>query len=178
MADKNLGSNHFVFGRVVNRKDDPTQTGRCRVRWEIGGITQSDMSDTDLPWSKAMFPGGNASRGGMGGPHTGYQEGSMVYGFSPSGDGQDVIIMGSTPSAGNSTPDGQSSQFDSDIPAAAKSQSLGGQSQPRFGDKNQIVTQDSIWKYGQDEGGPDKSASLYPDIDDSIGTTGKAISYA
>jgi hypothetical protein len=177
MGEKNFGSNHFVVGKVVNRKDDPTQSGRCRVRWDIGGVTQSDMGENDLPWSKAIYPSGNPSKGGMGGPHTGFQEESTVYGFSPSGDGQDFIIIGSTPSAGNSQPGGTST-FDSDIPAAAKSQSVGGSSQPKFGDKNQVVTQNSIWQFGQDEGGPDKTASLHPDLDDSIGTTGKAITYA
>ena len=178
MADNRLGAGHFVFGAVVNRKDDPTQTGRCRVRWNIGGINQAELGDNDLPWSKSIFPTGNASRGGMGGPHTGFQEGTSVYGFSPSGDGQDIIILGSTPSAGNATPGG-SPTFDSDIPAPAKSQNngTGGGSQPRYGDRNGVVTQQSIWKYGEQEGGPDKKPSLYPQIDEPIGTYAKAITY-
>ena len=179
MTDKNTGRNFFVMGEVVNRKDDPTQTGRCRVRWNIGALSQDQLGDDDLPWSRSLYGGGqNPSVRNTGGPHTGYQEGSKVYGFSPSGDGQDVIIMGSMPSGGKSSPDGSgANEYDSDIPHAAKSeqngQSGGGsQSQPSFGDRNGVVTQSSIWKFGEQEGGPTKSPSKFPQLDDPIGTHG------
>ena len=179
MADKNTGGNRFVMGKVVNRKDDPTQTGRCRVRWNIGAASQSELGDDDLPWSTSLqSSGSNPSKKGMGGPHTGYQEESSVYGFSI-GDGQDFIILGSVPSAGNSDPSGSGQQrFDSEIPAAAKSETNGasgggGESQPNFGDKNNVVTNNSIWQFGQDEGGHAKKPSKYPELDDPIGTDGE-----
>ena len=174
MTDKSFGhtGGFFVFGEVVNRKDDPTQTGKAKVRWNIGGINQSQMSESDLPWSGALFPVSNPSLSGTGGPHTGLREGSKVVGISPSGDGQDVIMLGTVVSAGKGGTDG-SKTFDSDIPIPAKDQSTGGQTQPKSGDQNGVVTNDSIVKYGQDQGGGAPAASA--GLDDSIGSVGTKI---
>src|SRR3954468_3694834 len=117
MAEKSTGAasrTGLVMGEVVNRKDDPTQTGQCKVRWNMGQVTQSNFTEDDLPWSKSLMSRHSASLKGVGGPHTGYLEGSKVYGISISGDGQDMIILGSLPSGGTGDVDGQP-QYDSDI---------------------------------------------------------------
>jgi len=176
VTEKNLGrtGGFFTFGVVVNRKDDPTQSGKCRVRWDIGGLNQSDLKEEDLPWSGAAWPVTNHNIGHKGGPHTGLLENTKVFGFSPSGDGQDVIILGSLVSSGTGDRDGQP-QYDSDIPVAAKDQENGGENQPQYDDRNWIITKDSITKYAQDEGGPDKQAAKFPDLPEPIGTLDQPI---
>jgi hypothetical protein len=179
MAEKSTGAasrTGLVIGEVLNRKDDPTQTGQCKVRWNLGQVAQSEFSEDDIPWSKSLMSRHSASIKGVGGPHTGYLEGSKVYGLSISGDGQDMVILGSVPSGGKGDVDTQP-QYDSDIPQPAKVQSngQGGGNQPRYGDKNGVVEEykdESVIKYAQDKGGPEKNPAKYPDLDDSAGTVG------
>ena len=179
MAEKSTGGasrTGLVIGEVINRKDDPTQTGQVKVRWNLGQINQSDLSEDDLPWSKSLMSRHSASIKGVGGPHTGYLEGTKVYGLSISGDGQDMIVLGSVPSGGKGDIDGQP-QYDSDIPQPAKIESngQGGGNQPRYGDKNGVAEDykdESVIKYAADQGGPDKSAAKYKDLEDSAGTVG------
>lgn len=187
MAEKAAGSasrTGLVMGEVVDRMTDPTQTGQCKVKWNMGQINQSDMSEGDLPYSKSLMSRHSASLRGIGGPHTGYLGsnegkqggGSKVYGLSISGDGQDMIILGSVPSGGKGDVDGQP-QYDSDIPTPGKTESNGegGGSQPNHGDKNGVAEDykdESVVKFAQDKGGPEKAAAKYPDLDDSAGTVG------
>lgn len=179
MAEKSTGSaskTGLVMGEVINRKDDPTQTGQCKVKWNMGQVAQSDMSEGDLPWSKSLMSRHSASIKGIGGPHTGYLEKSKVYGLSISGDGQDMIILGSVPSGGKGEVDGKP-EYDSDIPQPGKVESNGegGGSQPNHGDKNGVAEDykdESVVKYSEDKGGPEKSAAKYKDLEDSAGTVG------
>lgn len=174
MTEKNLGraGGFMCFGEVLNRDDDPTQTGKCKVKWNIGGINQSQLGEDDLPWSSILSPSSNPNLKNIGTPQTGLMKGSKVVGFSPSGDGQDVIILGSMPSAGKGGTDG-TKDFKSDIPIPAQSQENGGQSQGSYGDKNGVVTENSIVQYGQDEGG--NGAAQFAKINEPIGTLGHAI---
>lgn len=184
MAEKSTGAASrvgLVIGEVVSRKD-PTQSGQVKVRWNMGQITQSDLKEEDLPWSKTMQSTYSASIRGIGGPHVGYQasnegkEGSKVYGISLSGDGQDLIVIGSVVSAGTGDIDGQPN-FDSDIPQPAKEQTKDDISQPRYGDKNGVAQDykdESVIQYAKEKGGPEQSPAKYPDLDDSAGTTGSS----
>jgi hypothetical protein len=154
----------FSVGEVVDRFD-PTQSGLLKVNWNMGGANQNEIGKTDLPWSKALYPSSNPSLKQTGGPHTGLREGSRVFGFSM--DGQDYVILGSIVQGGKGEPDGKP-EYDSEIPRPAKSEKVEGDGQgqvdpqPRYGDKNDIVTQKSIWKYAEEEGGQDKKAAKYP----------------
>lgn len=178
MAEKQAGrasTTGLVMGEVMNRKDDPTQTGQCKVKWNMGQASQSNMSEDDLPWSKSMMSKHSASIKGVGGPHTGYLEGSKVYGLSTGADGQDFVILGSVPSGGSGSPDGQPT-YDSDIPQPGKTQNngQGGGSQPKYGDMNGVspdIQDKSIIQYAQEQGGK-RGAMMFPDQDDSAGTTG------
>lgn len=187
MAEKATGSASrvgLVMGEVVDRMSDPTQTGMVKVRWNMGQINQSDLSEKDLPYSKSLMSRHSASIRGIGGPHTGYigsnegkGGGSKVYGMSISGDGQDMIILGSVPSAGKGDPDGQP-QYDSDIPQPGKVEKNGtGESQPKYGDKNGVAEDykdESVIKYAEEKAGPEKSPAKYKDLDDSAGTVGSS----
>jgi Gp5 N-terminal OB domain len=185
MAEKATGTasrTGLVIGEVISRQD-PTQTGMVKVRWNLGQINQSDLKEEDLPWSKSLMSRHSASIRGMGGPHTGYLaanegkgEGSKVYGISISGDGQDFIVIGSVPSGGSGNPDGQP-QYNSDIPQPAKQQDVGGISQPRYGDKNGVCPDymnESVIIYAEQQGGPEHSPAKYPSLDDSAGTVGSS----
>jgi hypothetical protein len=170
MVDRNLGvtAGYWAIGKVVNVKDDPTQSGMVRVRWLLGALSQNAIGDDDLPWSKVMFSPTNANIGAMGGPHVGLKVGTLVVGAPIGGDGQDVLVIGSLGRAGSGDADGQP-VFDSDIPWAAKTQTNGGQKQPRYGDVNGIVAKESIVKYGEQTGGGKAAKSAQ--LGDSIGTT-------
>lgn len=180
MAEKSMGSasrTGLVMGEVVNRKDDPTQTGQCKVRWNLGQISQSEMKEDDLPWSKSIMSSHSASIKGVGGPHTGYLEKSKVYGLSISGhDGQDMFILGSVPSGGKGDIDGQP-EYDSDIPQPGKVESNGegGGNQPKYGDKNGVCEDykdESVCKYAQERGG--HGAMKFAEKKDSCGTNGSS----
>lgn len=179
MAEKSIGApSHFglVFGTVVDRKTDPTQSGQCIVRWEIGTISQSTLKDNELPYSRSMLGSHSASLKGMGGPHTGFVEGSRVIGVTLSGDGQEVMILGAVPSSGNSEIDGKA-QFNSDIPTPAKQQENSGEQQPNYGDKNGVAEDyknESVIKFAADAGGPERTVAKFRDLNDSCGAYGSS----
>lgn len=175
MTERNIGrtAGFVVFGEIMDRDSDPTQTGKCKVKWNIGGVNQSQMGTEDLPYSSVMYPSSNPSLNNVGQAHTGLMKGSKVIGIPISGDGQEIVIIGSMLSAGQGGTDG-TQNYKSDLPIPGQSQENGGVSQGSYGDRNGIVTQDSIVKYGQDEGG-DNGAAKYHDIDEPIGTFQKAI---
>ena len=179
MAEKSIGSpSHFrlLYGTVVDRKSDPTQSGQVKVRWDIGTINQSDLKDDELPYSRSLLGSQSASLKGIGGPHTGLIEGSRVIGFTVSGDGQEVMILGSIPSSGNAAVDGQV-QFNSDIPTPAKVQENNGRQQPNYGDKNGVAEDyknQSVIAWAGEAGGPEKKPAKYRDLDDSCGSYGSS----
>lgn len=176
MAERNLGKSAgwISVGEVMNRDDDPSQTGSCRVNWKLGGISQDQLKESELPWSPSLSGSANPSLGHTGGPHTGHAKGSQVIGISPSGDGQDFIILGSMPKGGTGQPDGNPT-YSSDLPYPALSQENGGEKQSgKSGDVNGIVTQNSIVKYGEEEGGNFGNAK-YAKINEPIGTWDSAI---
>jgi hypothetical protein len=164
----------ITFGEVVNVADDPTQSGLVRVKWQLGAATQTEVPDTDLPWTKSVLPSTNPSLKQTGGPHTGLQKGSRVVGVPIDGSGQEFLIIGSIVSSGTGKPD-EKATLDSDIPRAAKVEENGGEKQPRHGDVNDVVTQKSITKYAEEEGGSEKKAARFPQFDDAIGTYDRAI---
>jgi hypothetical protein len=177
MSGKNFGraGGYLAVGKVVNVKDDPTQSGQVRVKWTVGGASQNKLQDDEVPWSRTLFPASNPSLGQTGGPHTGLQVNSVVYGIPIGDDGQEFLVIGSVPKSGDAEVD-QEGKFDSDIPQPAKVKENDGESQPRHGDINGVVTKDkSIWKYGEEEGGPDKKAAKYANVADPIGTWDKPI---
>jgi hypothetical protein len=180
MAETSFGrpGGFYSVGVVVNVEDDPTQSGQVKVKWYEGSASQDRLQEHDLPWTRVMFPPTNPSLGQAGGPHTGLRVGSIVYGQTVDGAGQEYIVVGSSPKIGQGEFD-QEAKFDSDIPQSAKVQSNGKQggseTQPRWGDVNAIVTQKSIVKFGESEGGKFRQAAKFADIDDSIGLIDNAI---
>lgn len=167
---------YLTVGRVVNVEDDPTQSGQVRVIWETGAASQDTLDEKDVPWTRTMFPTTNPSLEQTGGPHTGLRKGSKVYGVPLGDDGQEFMIIGSVPSSGKGEADGKP-ELDSDIPQAAKDgEARDGESQPRKGDVNAVVTKDkSITLFGEEEGGEEKKAARYAKIDEPIGTLDRAI---
>lgn len=179
MADPHVGRSggYLTRGKVVNRKDDPTQTGQVRVQWMTGGASQDAVNPDDLPWTKVLQSTFSGSIGSKGGPHTGLLEGTECYGMPIDGAGQDFVVIGTA------TPSGQDNdgtpKYDSEIPRPAKNENNGeGENQPKWDDINDIVTQDKwIGDFGEEVGGPTKTASLYPKLPDSIGEETDAIHY-
>lgn len=174
VRDLGRHSGFIAVGEVVNRDDDPSQSGKVRVRWKTGSATQEAVADDDLPWTGSVFPSTNPSLGQTGGPHTGLQKGSTVIGIPLDGQGQDFLILGSVVSGGQSSPD-EPAKFDSDIPQAGKSDSNGGESQPRYGDVNGVVCEESIVDFAVSRGGPDDAPARFSDLQDPIGTLSEPI---
>ncbi len=98
--------------------------------------------------------------------------GSRVVGIPLDGQGQDFLIIGSILKGGEGDID-QPAQFDSDIPQPAKSQQVGGETQPRYGDVNGVVTRESIVSYAESQGGG--RSAKYAQVDDPIGTLDREI---
>ena len=179
MADPHVGRSggYITRGKVVNRKDDPTQTGQVRVQWMTGAASQDSVDSADLPWSKVAQSSSSGSLGSRGGPHTGLLENSEVIGIPIDGSGQDFIVIGTLTPSGKDND--QTPKYDSEIPRGAKNENNGGgDNQPKWDDINDIVTQDKwIGDFGEQEGGPTKTASLYPKLSDSLGEATDAIHY-
>lgn len=176
MSTRNLGaySGYVAIGEVVDVENDPSQSGRARVRWRTGSATQSQVQDSDLPWTMTMFSSSDPATKQTGGPHTGLRKGSFVVGIPLDGQGQDFMIIGSILAGGEGGVD-QPAQFDSDMPQAAKTQQNGGESQRRYGDVNGVVTQESIVKYAEESAGQESRGARFASLDDSIGTLTRII---
>ena len=162
MADRSQGKTGgwITVGKVLNRKDDPTQSGMVKVQWQSGGAGQDQMSEDDLPWTKTMNPVSNQGLDQKGGSHSCLMENSTVIGMPIDAAGQEFVIIGSMTKAGNGDID-QSANYDSHIPQAAKNEG-GAESQPRYGDVHDPeVGQDSVIEFGNKEGGPDKKEAKY-----------------
>ena len=101
MSNENfLGLNGFVwFLGVVEDRQDPTQTGRLRVR-ALGHHTHdlTLLPTADLPWASVMLPTTASGISGIGNSATGLLEGSWVFGFFRDGlRRQEMVILGSLP---------------------------------------------------------------------------------
>ena len=100
MNEKFLGYNGFIwFVGVVEARNDPTFTGRLKVR-ALGHHTgNKDILPTaDLPWASVMLPVTAAGITGLGQSPSGLVEGSWVLGYFRDGDArQEPIVMGSLP---------------------------------------------------------------------------------
>jgi hypothetical protein len=101
MSNENfLGLNGFVwFLGVVEDRQDPTKTGRLRVR-ALGHHTHdlTLLPTADLPWASVMLPTTASGISGIGNSATGLLEGSWVFGFFRDGlRRQEMVILGSLP---------------------------------------------------------------------------------
>jgi hypothetical protein len=95
-----LGLNGFIwFIGVVEDRQDPTKTGRLRVR-ALGHHTHdlTLLPTADLPWASVMLPTTASGISGIGNSATGLLEGSWVFGFFRDGlRRQEMVILGSLP---------------------------------------------------------------------------------
>ena len=102
-----MGKDGFVwFVGVVEDRQDPTFTGRVRVRC-LGYHTENliKLPTEDLPWSHVMNPVTSATVSGVGQTPLGLVEGSWVMGFFRDGDeAQQPVIIGSLPGLPASLP--------------------------------------------------------------------------
>lgn len=96
--DIEYSSFQWHFG-VVEDRNDPSKTGRVRVRFY--GVHSDDLSKlpTDkLPWATVMQPPTSTANSGKGGPITGIIEGSWVVGFFiDEGFYQKPLVLGCLP---------------------------------------------------------------------------------
>ena len=100
MNDKFLGFNGFIwFVGVVEARNDPTYTGRLKVR-ALGHHTgdKQILPTADLPWAHVMLPVTAAGITGLGQSPSGLVKGSWVLGYFRDGNTrQEPVIMGSLP---------------------------------------------------------------------------------
>ena len=100
MNDKFLGFNGFIwFVGVVEARNDPTYTGRLKVR-ALGHHTgdKQILPTADLPWAHVMLPVTAAGITGLGQSPSGLVEGSWVLGYFRDGNTrQEPVVMGSLP---------------------------------------------------------------------------------
>jgi len=95
-----LGLNGFIwFIGVVEDRQDPTKTGRLRVR-ALGHHTENKtlLPTADLPWASVVLPITASGVSGIGQSATGLLEGSWVFGFFRDGlRRQEMVVLGSLP---------------------------------------------------------------------------------
>jgi len=100
MNNKFLGFNGFIwFVGVVEGRNDPTYTGRLKVR-ALGHHTGNKeiLPTADLPWAHVMLPVTAAGITGLGQSPSGLVEGSWVLGYFRDGNTrQEPVILGSLP---------------------------------------------------------------------------------
>lgn len=98
--DNFLGFNGFIwFLGVVEDRQDPTKTGRLKVR-ALGHHTHdlSLLPTADLPWASVMLPITASGVSGIGQSPSGLVEGSWVFGFFRDGQRrQEMVVLGSLP---------------------------------------------------------------------------------
>ena len=102
-----MGKDGFIwFVGVVEDRQDPTFTGRVRVR-ALGYHTENliKLPTEDLPWAHVMNPVTSATVSGVGQTPLGLVEGSWVIGFFRDGaTAQQPVIIGSLPGLPSSLP--------------------------------------------------------------------------
>jgi hypothetical protein len=95
-----LGLNGFIwFIGVVEDRQDPTKTGRLKVR-ALGHHTYdlTLLPTADLPWASVVLPITASGVSGIGQSATGLLEGSWVFGFFRDGlRRQEMVVLGSLP---------------------------------------------------------------------------------
>jgi len=94
------GAGRHVILQVVDRKGDPEQAGRLRVRAVGYQDDKGGIPDDQLHWARMIGPGTNPQDGGLGGPLTGATENSYMIGFYLDGDQQKPMIIGSIGKSG------------------------------------------------------------------------------
>lgn len=92
---------HIVY-QVVNRKDDPEQSGRLKVR-AVG--YEDDLPDDQLAWARPMGGMADASDGGIGGMRTGATENTYMMGILVDG-AQQPMLLGSIGKGGDNNGEG------------------------------------------------------------------------
>ena len=105
-----MGKDGFVwFVGVVEDRQDPTFTGRVRVRC-LGYHTENliKLPTEDLPWAHVLNPVTSATVSGIGQTPLGLVEGSWIMGFFRDGsEAQQPVIIGSLPGLPISLPQSQ-----------------------------------------------------------------------
>ena len=95
-----LGFNGFIwFLGVVEDRQDPTRTGRLKVR-ALGHHTNNLelLPTADLPWASVVYPTTASGISGIGQSPSGLLEGSWVFGFFRDGNRrQEMVVLGSLP---------------------------------------------------------------------------------
>ena len=95
-----LGLNGFIwFLGVVEDRQDPTKTGRLKVR-ALGHHTNNLelLPTADLPWASVVYPTTASGISGIGQSPSGLLEGSWVFGFFRDGNRrQEMVVLGSLP---------------------------------------------------------------------------------
>lgn len=95
MTERNIGSTfEWFIGKVVDRMNDETKSGKVKVR--IYGIhdDESNVPDSDLPWAYPLMPITSASFEHVGQAPTGITEGATVFGFFMDKDKQIPVLFG------------------------------------------------------------------------------------
>ena len=161
------GQGRYLICRVVNRKDDPEQSGRLQVR-VIGYQDDEGMiPDTDLPWARPLHNITNPMDGGIGGPVTGATENTYMIGFYSDG-AQQLMLTHSIGKAGKDDGTGQLDQSgrNSDLnPHSRDKDHQGGDF--RYDSKQQQFQANSITDYAKNESPNPYGRTTSKDADDN-----------
>lgn len=76
MADDMFG--HLVIGEVRKFKEDPTKSGRCKVRLYNHQNDEQEVKDDDLPWASVLHPVTSPATSKVGISPSGLKVGSRV----------------------------------------------------------------------------------------------------
>lgn len=145
------GQGRYLICKVVNRKDDPEQSGRLQVRVLGYQDDEANIPDQDLPWARPSFPVTNPMDGGVGGSVTGATENSYMIGFYSDGH-QQIVLTHTIGKAGKDNGSGQLDQSgrNSDTnPHSRDKEKNGGDF--RYNSNTQNFEQKSITEYAKDE---------------------------
>lgn len=142
------GFGRYLICQVINRKDDPEQSGRLKVR-VIG--YQDDLNEEDLPWARVQQGPNNPMDGGVGGPITGATEGTYMLGFFADGLNQ-IMLTGSIGKAGEEDENGNLDQTGrkSDVSPHARDKDKGG-GDLSFDFEGKVFRDKSITEYAKNE---------------------------
>ncbi len=155
---------HMVY-QVVNRKDDPEQSGRLRVR-AVG--YEDDIPEDKLNWARPMGGMADASDGGIGGFRTGATENTYMVGFLVDGS-QQPMLLGSIGKAGeNQNGEGQAdpSGRKHDLNRHSRDEDKGG-GDFRYASDKQDYGDKGITQYAKDEAKNPHGRSQSKDADEN-----------
>ena len=145
------GAGRYFIAKVVNRKDDPEQAGRLKIRVMGYQDDEANIPDDHLNWARPQGSLNNPQDGGVGTSILGATENSYVTGFY-AGENKPIITGTIGKSGKNESGEGEldTSGRNHDMPPHSRDKNKGG-GDKRYDPEKKQFEEESIVKHAHEK---------------------------